>query len=99
MLSFLYPIITGDEYFVRMKYNQTVVKLPGTFPRHYIFFFGGKLLTVACKSAGKHRDGDESLCTLAAFREVIEKVRPVDWSAECRVPGIFPLVKSEINGL
>ena len=44
-------------------------------------------LIVACKSAGKHRNGDQSLCTLAAFREVIEKVRPVNLKEECRLIG------------
>lgn len=48
-------------------------------------------LMPACKPTGKHRQGDETLCTLAAFKEVIDKVRPVDWTAECRVLGILPL--------
>jgi acid phosphatase len=51
--------------------------------------YNHKVLSLpACKATGKHREGDETLCTLEAFKEVIEKVRPVDWSQECRVPGI-----------
>ena len=46
-------------------------------------------VNVACKPVGKHREGDESFCTLEAFREVIEKIRPVDWYKECRVPGMI----------
>jgi hypothetical protein len=41
----------------------------------------------ACKPSGKHREGDESLCTLEAFKEVVEKIRPGDWSQECRLIG------------
>ena len=44
----------------------------------------------ACKPMGKHREGDESLCTLAAFREVVEQVRPQDFGKECRLIGISP---------
>jgi acid phosphatase len=74
-----------DKYFVRMRYNHKVLTLPGM---HY-FCIG---LIIACKPAGKHRDGDESLCTLEAFRQVIEKIRPVDWRQECRVPGMTSYV-------
>ncbi|RPA78662.1 phosphoglycerate mutase-like protein [Ascobolus immersus RN42] len=37
-----------------------------------------------CKPAGKHLEGDESFCTLEAFKEIVEKVSPPDWRAECR---------------
>jgi acid phosphatase len=40
-----------------------------------------------CMGKGKHREGDETLCTLDAFREIVEKVRPVNWKEECRVRG------------
>jgi len=56
-----------EEFFVRMRYNHTVVTLPG------------------CKGKGKHREGDETFCTLDAFREIVEKVRPTNWKEECRV--------------
>lgn len=37
--------------------------------------------------AGKHREGDESLCTLQAFKEAIDAVRPANWKEECRSIG------------
>ena len=40
-----------------------------------------------CKGKGKHREGDETFCTLDAFREIVEKVRPTNWKEECRVRG------------
>jgi hypothetical protein len=27
------------------------------------------------------------MCTLAAFREIVENVRPKNWKEECQVPG------------
>lgn len=43
---------------------------------------------VACKPNGKHWEGDESFCTLEAFRDAVEKVRPKNWHEECFVPGL-----------
>lgn len=47
------------------------------------------MLIVACKPLGKHRVGDESLCTLQAFREVVEKVIPENLKEECRLIGVI----------
>jgi acid phosphatase len=41
-----------------------------------------------CKEVGKHREGDESLCTLEAFREAVSKVRPGNWRKECAAIGL-----------
>jgi acid phosphatase len=41
-----------------------------------------------CAGVGKHRGGDESLCTLEAFREVVERVRPGDLVEECKIVGM-----------
>ena len=51
-------------------------------------------MDVACKAVGRHRAGDDSLCTLDAFKDAIEKVRPVDWSKECRLSGIVDALYS-----
>jgi hypothetical protein len=54
---------------------------------------------VACKPSGKHRAGDESLCTLLAFQEAINKVRPANWKEECRSIGmIFYLFGLTLRG-
>jgi acid phosphatase len=37
----------------------------------------------ACKKEGNHLDGDESFCTMTAFREAVEKIAPQDWKQEC----------------
>ena len=36
-----------------------------------------------CKLPGNHRVGDESLCTLAAFKEIADSFTPKDWKKEC----------------
>lgn len=37
-----------------------------------------------CKPLGKHLDGDESFCTLTAFKEAADMVTPKDWKKECK---------------
>lgn len=37
-----------------------------------------------CKAAGKHLEGDESFCTLEAFKEVADSFTPRNWKEECK---------------
>ncbi|KAF5229592.1 hypothetical protein FAUST_10325 [Fusarium austroamericanum] len=37
-----------------------------------------------CKYQGKHLDGDESFCTLEAFKEIVDKFVPTNWRNQCR---------------
>lgn len=53
------------DYFVRIRYNDRPVTVPG------------------CTPAGKHLDGDETFCTLAAFKEIADKFTPKNWKAAC----------------
>ncbi|PGH26469.1 hypothetical protein AJ80_01782 [Polytolypa hystricis UAMH7299] len=34
-------------------------------------------------SPAKHLDGDETFCTLEAFKEIVDKFTPADWREEC----------------
>jgi acid phosphatase len=36
-----------------------------------------------CKLPGNHRAGDESFCTLTAFKEAADSFTPKDWKKEC----------------
>ncbi|KAK2605057.1 hypothetical protein N8I77_007933 [Diaporthe amygdali] len=36
-----------------------------------------------CKAAGNHLEGDESFCTLAAFKSIVDKITPKNWKTEC----------------
>lgn len=54
-----------DGYFVRIRYNDKVMKIPG------------------CKPTGKHFEGDESFCTLEAFKSIVDKYTPSHWKGGC----------------
>ncbi|KAK2630370.1 hypothetical protein QTJ16_001190 [Diplocarpon rosae] len=54
-----------DGYFVRLRYNDKVMSVPG------------------CKPRGKHLDGDDSFCTLDAFKSIVDKYTPKDWKLAC----------------
>ncbi|KAL7947366.1 histidine phosphatase superfamily [Trichoderma barbatum] len=36
-----------------------------------------------CKTPGNHLDGDESFCTLSAFKAIVDKFTPLDWKRQC----------------
>ncbi|KAI0115173.1 phosphoglycerate mutase-like protein [Daldinia grandis] len=55
-----------EEYYVRIRYNDEVVTIPG------------------CKAPGKHLEGDESFCTLTAFKTIVDKFVPRNWKQQCR---------------
>ncbi|KAI9843177.1 MAG: hypothetical protein M1838_002740 [Thelocarpon superellum] len=54
-----------DGYFVRLRYNDAPIVVPG------------------CQTRGKHLEGDESFCTLAAFKNIVDKYTPRNWKQEC----------------
>ncbi|KUI65604.1 hypothetical protein VM1G_00563 [Cytospora mali] len=61
-----------EGYYVRIRYNDEVVTIPG------------------CKPAGNHFEGDESFCTLIAFKSIVDKFVPKDWAKACRVGDDVP---------
>nr|GAT42740.1 acid phosphatase [Mycena chlorophos] len=40
-----------------------------------------------CADEGKHLPGSPELCTLAAFRDRVKELTPVDWERECGSTG------------
>jgi len=52
-------------YYVRLRYNDRPMKIPG------------------CRPAGKHYVDDESLCTLEAFKGIVDKFTPANWKQAC----------------
>lgn len=36
-----------------------------------------------CKAAGNHLEGDETFCTLKAFKGIVDKITPKNWRKEC----------------
>jgi acid phosphatase len=48
--------------------------------------YNDKIMTVpGCRASGNHLDGDESICTLEAFKRVADAFTPRDWKGECAV--------------
>ncbi|KAM0248541.1 hypothetical protein ACHAQJ_009417 [Trichoderma viride] len=43
-----------------------------------------------CRTPGNHLDGDESFCTLAAFKAIVDKFTPQDWKQQCRMNARAP---------
>ncbi|KAL6850980.1 hypothetical protein ACO1O0_008106 [Amphichorda felina] len=37
-----------------------------------------------CRTPGSHLEGDETFCTLAAFKAIVDKFTPDDWRQQCR---------------
>ncbi|KAH8674103.1 acid phosphatase [Xylariales sp. PMI_506] len=64
-------------YYVRIRYNDEVVKVPG------------------CQAQGKHLDGDDSFCTLEAFKAIVDKFVPIDWKSQCRADVKAPAFPSK----
>jgi len=46
--------------------------------------YNDKVMKVpGCKAAGNNLDGDDSFCTLEAFKTIVDKFTPKDWKSEC----------------
>ncbi|MCJ1285867.1 hypothetical protein MMC26_005209 [Xylographa opegraphella] len=46
--------------------------------------YNDRVMTVpGCKAAGNHLDGDESFCTLEAFKRIADKFTPRNWKQAC----------------
>ena len=54
-----------DGYYVRLRYNDRIFKVPG------------------CAKPGNHLEGDDSLCTLEAFKRISDSFTPKNWKVEC----------------
>lgn len=56
-------------------------KLNGYFVR---IRYNDKVMTVpGCKKAGNHLEGDETFCTMAAFKAIADEFTPRNWKREC----------------
>lgn len=69
----------------RQKIEQLPESEKAKLDGHYVRLrYNDKVMTVpGCKPNGKHLDGDESFCTLAAFKEIVDKFVPSNWKQAC----------------
>lgn len=56
--------------------------------------YNDRVMTVpGCRAPGKHLEGDESFCTLEAFKAIVDKYTPKNWKGACMEnlgQGAFP---------
>ncbi|KAI0480579.1 phosphoglycerate mutase-like protein [Xylariaceae sp. FL0804] len=46
--------------------------------------YNDEVVTVpGCRAPGKHLEGDDSFCTLEAFKAIVDKFVPADWKRQC----------------
>ncbi|KAF7720119.1 Acid phosphatase [Penicillium ucsense] len=57
---------TMRNHFVRIRYNDRPVRLPG-----------------CAAKPENHLAGDDTFCTLDAFKEIVDKFTPQNWQSEC----------------
>ncbi|TVY23891.1 putative acid phosphatase [Lachnellula hyalina] len=57
-------------------------KLDGYYVR--ILYNDQSVSIPGCKAPGKHLDGNESFCTLEAFKGIVDKFTPLHWKKDCR---------------
>lgn len=57
----------SKQHYVRVRYNEKTLQLPG------------------CAGKGQHREGDASLCTFEAFKNIVKDQIPLDWEKECKI--------------
>jgi len=56
-------------------------KLDGYYVR---LRYNDRIMSVpGCRPAGKHYADDESMCTLAAFKSIVDKFTPKNWKTAC----------------
>ncbi|KAG8528966.1 uncharacterized protein KY384_006655 [Bacidia gigantensis] len=66
-------------YFVRIRYNDRPVTIPG------------------CRPQGNHLDGDETFCTLEAFKSIVDKFTPRSWKESCLMNLDQPPIPQEVE--
>ncbi|KAK9364751.1 histidine phosphatase superfamily [Lipomyces kononenkoae] len=73
--------ITFELFEENLKPSMWSLGGPGKFVR---IKYNGRPVTIsACQQRGRHWEGDQSFCTLAAFQEFVSTVTPKDWSSQC----------------
>ncbi|KAF7349275.1 Acid phosphatase [Mycena sanguinolenta] len=91
------PHISLFELFKRQppeskrSYLQTVLSpfTAATSPEYFVRmrYQNKNMVLPVCAEEGKHLPGSPEFCTLAAFRERVKELTPVDWDAECASTG------------
>ncbi|KAJ7755374.1 histidine phosphatase superfamily [Mycena maculata] len=95
-----WPAFTASITFELFKKSQPVVEgsylqavltpfKPKPTPEYFVRmrYQNRNMALPVCAEEGKHLPGSPEFCTLAAFRERVKELTPVDWDTECASPG------------
>ncbi|KAF1996356.1 phosphoglycerate mutase-like protein [Amniculicola lignicola CBS 123094] len=74
-----------SEAMARKPMEELTEDQKASLKDHYVRIrFNDRIMEVpGCKPAGKHFEGDASLCTLEAFKSIVDKYTPKNWKAAC----------------
>jgi acid phosphatase len=68
----------------RQKVDNLSMEQPSLDGYYLRIRYNDKPMTVpGCKPSGKHLEGDESFCTLEAFKAIVDKYTPSNWRQDC----------------
>ncbi|MDI1487705.1 MAG: hypothetical protein OHK93_006976 [Ramalina farinacea] len=70
-------------------------KLDGFFVR--VRYNDRPIIVPGCRPPGKHWQGDESFCTLEAFKSIVDKFTPRNWKSACVANLDQPTIPDEIE--
>lgn len=79
------PPQAGISTVARTPLGEMSAAEKGKLDGYYVRMrYNDAIMTIpGCKAPGKHLDGDETFCTLEAFKAVADKFTPKSWKAAC----------------
>jgi len=89
--SITFELFKKSQPEAKQSYLQAVFSpfKPAATPEYFVRMrYQNKNMTLPiCAEEGKHLAGSPEFCTLAAFRERVKELTPVDWDSECASSG------------
>ena len=69
----------------RLPLSQMTTPQKTSLAEHYVRLrYNDRVMTIpGCRKPGNHLEGDESLCTLTAFKAIVDDFTPRNWKAAC----------------
>ncbi|KAL9121630.1 MAG: hypothetical protein Q9187_001808 [Circinaria calcarea] len=77
--------VPGPEGMARKTMDELTAEQKSKLDGYYVRIrFNDRPMTIpGCKLAGNHLEGDESFCTLEAFKRIADKFTPKNWKQAC----------------
>ncbi|KAJ7096717.1 histidine phosphatase superfamily [Mycena belliarum] len=89
--SITFELFKKSQAADKRSYLQTILSpfTAPTSPEYYVRmrYQNRNLPLPVCAEEGKHLPGSPEFCTLAAFRQRVKELTPIDWDTECASTG------------